>query len=499
MAVDAGTTGVRAIAFDLDGRPCDVEYRSLTQSYPAPGLVEHDPTEILELVDATLQQLAERLAAQGHAVEAIGITNQRETTVAFDRDGGAVLAPAIVWQDRRTASRCAELAASPSGPRIRALTGLPCDPYFSGTKMRWLLDHAPLETANELGLCTVDTLVAWHLTGGPHGGTYVTDHSNASRTMLYDLDQGAWSDELCATIGVPRAALAALCPSAGVVGTVATPAVPALRGVPIAGVLGDQQAALLGQCCTRDGMVKATFGTGTFVLAHAGSTRPPDLEGLVTTVAWDLGAGGGRAFALEGSAFVAGAALQWLVDEVGLLEHARDADALAASVPDANGLSFVPAFTGLGSPWWDADARGAMLGLSRGVTRAHVARAVVEALAFQGRAMLDAMGRGVALTELRVDGGVAAMDLLCQLLADGTSLRVLRPASVEATALGAAFAAALGVSLRTLEELTDRWTPEVTFTPSPTEGTGDGYVAWCDAVGRASMLASQGPDRQGAI
>jgi glycerol kinase len=490
VAVDAGTTGVRAIAFDLAGRLLDVEYRELTQSYPAPGLVEHDATEILSLVDATLGELATRLSSDGHQVEAIGITNQRETTVAIDRADGRVLAPAIVWQDRRTATRCAELAAAPSGPRIRALTGLPCDPYFSATKMRWLLDHAPLETARVLGLCTIDTLVAWHLTGGPGRGTYVTDHSNASRTMLYDLDGATWSDELCAMIGIPRDALAALCPSAGVVGTVAIDELPGLRGTPIAGILGDQQAALLGQCCTRDGMVKATFGTGTFVLAHAGTVRPPDVDGLVTTVAWDLGESAGRSFALEGSAFVAGAALQWLVDELGLLESANDVGTLAASVPDANGASFVPAFTGLGSPWWDPDARGSMLGLSRGVTRAHVARAVVEALVFQGRAMLDAMRGAAVLTELRVDGGAASMDLLCQLLADGTGLRVLRPSSVEATALGAAFAAALGTGLCTLEQLAGSWSPDATFAPRVDPTSGANYETWCDAVARTRALAA---------
>lgn len=298
VAVDAGTTGVRAVAVDVHGHVLDVAYRTLRQSFPAPGLVEHDATEILGLVDETLLELGRRLDEAGHRIEAIGITNQRETTVALDRADGRVLAPAIVWQDRRTAPQCAQLAQSKDAAVLRARTGLPCDPYFSGTKMRWLLDHAPLDRARELALCTVDSLVCWHLTGGVFGGRYVTDPSNASRTMLYDLDEADWSDELCSLLGVPRAALASIVASSGVIGHVAAPTLAPLRGTPIAGILGDQQAALFGERCLTAGMVKATIGTGAFVLANAGATRPNDVEGLVTSVAWDLGEFAGRSFAL---------------------------------------------------------------------------------------------------------------------------------------------------------------------------------------------------------
>jgi glycerol kinase len=492
VAVDAGTTGVRAVASDVHGRVHDVAYRSLTQSYPAPGLVEHDAVEILALVDQTLLELGRRLQVDGHRIEAIGITNQRETTVAFDRADGRVLAPAIVWQDRRTAPQCALLAASGGAAVIRARTGLPCDPYFSGTKMRWLLDHAALDGADELAMCTIDSLVCWHLTGGRYGGAYVTDPSNASRTMLYDLDAGTWSDELCTLLGVPRGVLASIVASSEVVGSVAAPTLAPLRGTPIAGILGDQQAALFGERCLARGMVKATIGTGAFLLVNAGTVRPPDVDGLVTTVAWDLGAAGPRTFALEGSAFVAGAAIQWFRDELGLAVDSEEVAALAASVDDANGATFVPAFVGLGSPWWDPDARGSIVGLSRGVTKSHVARSIVEALAHQGRAMLEAMrDGGVELAELRVDGGASAMDLLCQLLADGSRLTVRRPTSVEATAVGAALAAALATDCVTLDEIATSFAEDATFEPNEAPFADALYETWLDAVARVRTLGAR--------
>jgi glycerol kinase len=491
VAVDAGTTGVRAVAVDVHGRVHDLAYRTLTQSYPAPGFVEHDAVEILTLVDETLLELGRRLDADGHRIEAIGITNQRETTVAFDRADGHVLAPAIVWQDRRTAAQCERLAASDDAALLRARTGLPCDPYFSGTKMRWLLDNVAVDGAASLAMCTIDSLVCWHLTGGPSGGVYVTDPSNASRTMLYDLDAGAWSDELCAALGVPRDVLATVVASSGTLGTVAASSLAPLRGVPIAGILGDQQAALFGERCLTKGMVKATIGTGAFLLVNAGPSRPTDVDGLVTTVAWDLGDAGPRTFALEGAAFVAGAAIQWYRDDLGLAVDSAEVGALAASVTDANGATFVPAFVGLGSPWWDPDARGSLVGLSRGVTRAHVARSIVEALAHQSRAMLEAMrGGGVELTELRVDGGASAMNLLCQLLADGTRLTVRRPSSVEATAVGAALVAGLATDCVTLDELASGFDQDAAFEPSDAPFADALYDTWLDAVGRVRALGS---------
>jgi len=492
VAVDAGTTSVRALATDLDGRVVDVATRELTQSYPSPGRVEHDADEILQHVDDTLEELAFRLHLAGDDVAVIGITNQRETTVALDRADGRVLAPAIVWQDRRTTDACATLVADGLDAVVRARTGLTADPYFSATKMRWLLGSGQLDGARDLGLCTIDTLVCWHLTGGPDGGRYATDASNASRTMLYDLDAGAWSDELCGIFGVPRGALAELAPSCGTLGHVPDDLVPGLEGVAVAGILGDQQAALFGQRCTSPGMVKATFGTGAFFLANAGSTRPTDVEGLVTTIAWDLGELGGRTFALEGSAFVAGAAIQWLRDELGLAHSSKEVARLARSVDDASGAIFVPALAGLGSPWWDPAARGSLTGLSRGVTKAHVARAVVDALGFQGRAMLDAMHAGLGdLGELRVDGGASAMDLLCQSVADGARLVVRRPVSVEATAIGAAAIAGLAIGVLTIDELAQSWEQEASFEPSDPASFDAAYEAWLDAVGRVRALGAQ--------
>jgi glycerol kinase len=493
VAVDAGTTSVRAVATDLAGRVVDVAQRELAPSFPEPGWVEHDADEILLHVRETLEELAFRLHAAGDDVAAIGITNQRETTVAVDRSDGRVLAPAIVWQDRRTATACAALVADGREALVRARTGLTCDPYFSATKMRWLLDSGALDDARDLGLCTIDTLVCWHLTGGAEGGLFATDASNASRTMLYDLDEGVWSQELCDLFGVPRGALAELRRSCSVLGHVPEDLIAGLDGAVVAGILGDQQAALFGQRCTSKGMVKATFGTGAFLLANAGSARPTDTDGLVTTVAWDLGELGGRTFALEGSAFVAGAALQWLRDGLGLVTSSKEAGTLARSVADANGAIFVPALAGLGSPWWDPEARGTLMGLSRGVTKAHVARAVVDSLGFQGRAMLDAMRTTVdGLTELRVDGGAAAMDQLCQSLADGARLVVRRPVSVETTAIGAATIAGLAVGLVTLDELEGSWEQDAAFDPGDATFLDAAYDAWIDAVGRVRTLAAQG-------
>ena len=497
LAVDAGTTGVRALAVDALGGVVDVAYRDLTQCYPEPGWVEHDAADILSLVDDTLRELAARLEAARHEVVALGITNQRETTVAIDRSDGRALAPAIVWQDRRTAPQCAMLVESGDATTIRARTGLAADPYFSATKMQWLLEHAPLDGARELGLCTIDTLVAWHLTGGADGGRYVTDASNAARTMLYDLDAAAWCPVLCSLFSIPTGALATIVPSCGAIGAVAASIDPWLAGVPVAGILGDQQAALFGQRCTSPGMVKATFGTGAFLLANAGTARPESGDGLLTTVAWDLGEHGPRSFALEASAFVAGAAIQWLRDDLGLIATAAEVAALAESVTDANGATFVPALAGLGSPWWDPSARGALMGLSRGVTSAHVARAVVESLGFLGRAMLDAMRSGdVELTELRVDGGAAAMDLLCQLLANGTGLVVRRPLSVEATAIGAAMIAGMATGELDLAGLEATWAPDASFEPHEDVVGDAAYATWLDAVSRTRALgdrSSSGP------
>ena len=400
-------------------------YRELTQHFPRPGWVEHDADEIWAAVRATLAELGGRLAAAGARVAAIGITNQRETLVAFDRSNGRPLHRAIVWQDRRTAPMCDELRRAGHLPLVRERTGLVLDPYFSATKAAWLLGSGELALAADdpdLSFCTVDAWVLWNLTGGPGRGVYATDPSNASRTMLFDTADLAWSPELCEIFGVPPHTLPEVRPSAYRFGTAAlgglSASTAALDGVPVAAILGDQQAALFGQACFSPGMVKVTYGTGSFVLANAGPERPAAPEGLTVSCAWDFGDhSSGRervTYALEGSAFVSGAAIQWLRDGLGIIESAAEVGPLAASVPDSGGVVFVPALTGLGSPQWDPAARGTVTGITRGTSRAHLARACVEAMAFQVRDMTDAMAAASPhpITALRADGGAAAMDLL---------------------------------------------------------------------------------------
>jgi glycerol kinase len=498
VAVDAGTTGVRALAVDEQARVNDVAYRELTQHFPRPGWVEHDPAEIWQTVQDTLAELGARLAERGDHVAAIGITNQRETLVAFDRSTGRPLHRAIVWQDRRTAALCAELTEAGHLPLVRATTGLVLDPYFSATKAAWLLRHGDLALTPDdpdLSFCTVDSWVLWNLTGGTRGGTYATDPSNASRTLLLNTASLAWSPELCALFGVPPHTLPGVLPSAGRFGTASLghlgPASAVLDGVPVSGVLGDQQAALFGQACFDPGMVKVTYGTGSFALANAGGDRPAAPDGLTVSCAWDLGHhaddGHGRvAYALEGSAFVSGAAIQWLRDGLGIIASASEVGPLAESVPDSGGVTFVPALTGLGSPWWDPGARGIVTGLTRGVGRAHLARACVEGMAFQVRDMTDAMAAASAhpLSALRADGGAAAMDLLLALQAEQSRMSVARPASLESTALGAATVAGLAEGVwGSLDELAGLWRAETVFEPQlPAELADALHGSWRRAV-----------------
>ncbi len=478
-------------------------YRELTQHFPRPGWVEHDADEIWDAVRTTLAELGGRLAAAGTRVAAIGITNQRETLVAFDRSNGHPLHRAIVWQDRRTAPMCDELRRAGHLPLVRERTGLVLDPYFSATKAAWLLGSGELALAADdpdLSFCTVDSWVLWNLTGGPGRGVYATDPSNASRTMLFDTADLAWSPELCEIFGVPLHTLPEVRPSACRFGTAALgrhhAAAAALDGVPVAAILGDQQAALFGQACFRPGMVKVTYGTGSFVLAHAGHVRPAAPEGLTVSCAWDLGdraadATGGRrdrgvAYALEGSAFVSGAAIQWLRDGLGIIESAAEVGPLAASVPDSGGVVFVPALTGLGSPQWDPAARGTVTGISRGTGRAHLARACVEAMAFQVRDMTDAMAAASPhrITALRADGGAAAMDLLLELQAEQSRTPVARPRSLESTAVGAATLAGLAEGVwGSLDELAALWEADAVFSPhGPTEIADAAHARWTRAV-----------------
>jgi glycerol kinase len=443
LALDQGTTGSTALVIGENGAVLGRGYRELPQHFPAPGWVEHDPDDIVRV---TLEAAREALARARVTPAGIGITNQRETVCVWDRASGRPLHRAIVWQDRRTAPRCANLAAGPHAAAIRERTGLVLDPYFSGTKMEWLMEHVPDVRARIEGgdavFGTVDTWLVFQLTAG---GTFATDHTNASRTMLYDLAAGVWSDDLLGLFGVPRASLPEVRPSSGDFG------VTAARHfgveIPIAGVAGDQQAALFGQGCWAAGQAKNTYGTGAFLLLNTGTRAVSSAHGLLSTVACD--AAGARAFALEGSVFIAGAAIQWLRDGLQILAAAAESERLAREVPDTGGVYFVPAFVGLGAPHWEAGARGTIVGLTRGTGRAHLVRAALEAMAFSTQEVLDAMtaDAGIGLTELQVDGGAAANDWLMQFQADLLGVRVARPDLVETTALGAAGLAGLATGL----------------------------------------------------
>lgn len=490
IAIDAGTTGVRAVAIDDLGAAVGYSYREFTQHFPRPGWVEHDATEIWTTVQTTLAELASRLDAP---IAAVGITDQRETVVAWDRRTGKPLHRAIVWQDRRTAGRCDELRAAGHEPTIRATTGLVIDPYFSATKAQWLLTEGGVEHTDDLAMGTIDAWVLWNLTGGPEGGTFATEPSNASRTMLFDIGAMRWSPELLELFGVPEASLPEVRPSSGRLGVTTTGCgLPA--GIPVSGMAGDQQAALFGQACLEPGMTKNTYGTGSFVLMNVGETCPQPVEGLLTTVGWTL-ADGSRAYALEGAIFVTGAAVQWLRDGLGVIEQAGDIESLAASVPDTGGCFLVPAFTGLGSPWWDPYARGAMVGITRGTGRAHLARAVLESISLQTRDVVTAMSEasGHPIRALKADGGAAANDLLLQLQADHLRVPVSRPVVAETTALGAAYLAGLAEGVwASTAEITDNWRLDATFEPTGSAAAADElHARWCRAVEAARGWADE--------
>jgi len=492
LAIDAGTTGVRAYAVDDSGRPVGWSYREFPQYFPQPGWVEHDPEEIWAATTETLAEARAKLEADGLTIATIGITNQRETAVVWDRRTGRPLHRAIVWQDRRTAGRCDELRAAGHEPLVRERTGLVLDPYFSATKLEWLLARGGVPAGPDLAFGTVDTWILWRLTGGPDGDVHATDPSNASRTLLYDIDAGQWSDELCALFGVPRACLPEVRPSSGRFG-VTNPEHAAGLEVPVSGIAGDQQAALFGQACFETGMTKNTYGTGSFVLMNLGPSHPPPTEGLLTSVAWDLG--GAVTYAMEGAIFVTGAAIQWLRDELGVIGDAAETGPLAASVPDSGGVVFVPAFTGLGSPWWDSYARGSVFGLTRGSGRAQIVRAVVEAMAWQTRDVVDAItaAAGTPISELRVDGGASVMDVLCQFQADVLGVAVRRPTVQETTALGAAYLAGLAEGVwASPTEAAASWAEESVFEPSmPGDDVARRYDEWHRAVERARGWAPQ--------
>jgi glycerol kinase len=482
IALDAGTTGVRSRAVFTDDRPSVSSYREFTQLFPEPGLVEHDADEIWTSIVATLRHVIDQVGAAN--VTAIGITNQRETVLAWNRRTGRPYGNAIVWQDRRTAGRCDELAAEGHLPLVRERTGLVLDPYFSATKIEWLLTHRPIPRDGDLAVGTIDSWLIWKLTGGQ---VFATDVSNASRTMLCDIRTRTWDPDLCALLDVPIRSLPEIVASSGRVGvTAGVDGVP--DGIPISGVAGDQQAALFGQACVLPGMAKNTYGTGSFLLMNVGDTCPPPTEGMLTTVAWTL-ADGTTHYALEGSIFVTGAAVQWLRDGLQIIDDAAEAGPLAASVTDSGGVFVVPAFTGLGSPWWDPYARGTIIGITRGTGRAELTRAVVESMAYQTRDVVDAMVAASAtpITELRVDGGASTMDLLCQFQADQIGVIVRRPADRETTSLGAAFLAGLAEGVwASTEEIAHRWQIEAEFSPAEDRTPADlSHRQWLRAVKRS--------------
>jgi glycerol kinase len=485
LALDQGTTSSRAIVFDELGTPVSVAQREFAQVYPQPGWVEHDPREIL----ATQRDVA-REALRGAGVPlkevmAIGIANQRETTLLWDRQSGEPLANAIVWQDRRTAAQCRELRAAGAESLVRERTGLVIDPYFSATKLAWLLDTIPgarlRAERGELAFGTVDTWLVWQLTGNR---THVTDVTNAARTMLFNVHTQDWDEELLRLLRVPRAILPDVHPSAHAFGMVPK----AVFGEPfiIGGIAGDQQAAMFGQACHAPGMAKNTYGTGCFMLLHTGSEMVQSSHGLVSTPCVHMRQ---KEFALEGSVFVAGAVVQWLRDGLGFFKASSEVEALANSVLDSGNVYIVPAFTGLGAPHWDPEARGSIFGLTRGTTRAHIARAALESIAFQSADVLEAMqsDSGKTLTELRVDGGATANDLLMQFQADLLGVPVVRPKVLETTALGAAYLAGLTVALwKSRDDIAAQWQVEKRFEPRMEAGQRQERMArWRDAVQRS--------------
>jgi len=482
IAIDQGTTGSTVLILDEKLKLRGRGYKEFRQIYPKPGWVEHDPEDIWSSVTHALGAALADSKIEPASIAAIGITNQRETTVLWDRKTTKPVHNAIVWQDRRTADRCAELKGKEA--RVRELSGLTIDPYFSGTKVSWLLHNvsglAAQAKAGAIAFGTVDSYLLWRLTAG---AVHATDVTNASRTLLFDLHTLAWSDELLEVIGVPRALLPEVVASSGPVGT--TRGVPGLPdGIPIAGLAGDQQSALFGQACFAPGDAKCTYGTGAFILMNTGDKPVASKSGLLTTVAWKLASGELR-YALEGSAFIAGAAVQWLRDGLGLIKSAAEVEALATSVADSGGVIVVPAFAGLGAPHWRPDARASISGITRGTTKAHIARATLEGIALQNVDILRAMERdaGRALTTLKVDGGAAANDLLMQFQSDVLGVDIARPELVESTALGAAFLAGLGTGVwRDTDAITKTWREQRRFRPTAERGWVKDHLARWDAV-----------------
>ncbi|CAN5422013.1 glycerol kinase GlpK [soil metagenome] len=490
LAIDQGTTSTRAILFDHAGEPVATGQREHGQHFPRAGWVEHDALEIRDNTHTVMTEALDAAGVSAADVAAIGITNQRETAVVWDRATGTPIAPAIVWQDTRTQDLIDALAADGGAGRFLEKTGLPLATYFSATKIAWILDNVDgaraRAEAGELAFGTTDCWLLWNLTGGPHDGVHVTDVTNASRTLLMDLRTLAWDDDLLAAFGIPRALLPEIRSSSEVYGVIAPG--NTLAGVPIAGILGDQQAATFGQAAFGPGESKNTYGTGNFLIFNTGHEITTSRNGLITTVAYRLG-DADPVYALEGSIAVTGSLIQWLRDNLGIIEQAADVEALALSVDDNGGVYFVPAFSGLFAPYWRPDARGVIVGLTRFANKGHIARAALEAVAFQTREVLDAVNAdaGLPLTELRVDGGMAANDALMRFQADILGVPVVRPAVIETTALGAAYAAGLAVGFwSNLDELRANWREDTRWEPQMDADERERRLAvWKKAVTRS--------------
>lgn len=488
FAIDQGTTGTKVILFDHEGNIREQAYSEFTQHYPQPGWVEHDAQEIWNVSIALVKEALTKARVQAKELRAVGITNQRETTVVWDRATGEPVAPAIVWQDRRTASLCDEIRAGGLEKVFRSKTGLVVDPYFSGTKIKWLLDHTPgLRARAERGLVafgTIDSWLVWNLTGGR---AHITDYSNASRTLLYNIHTLGWDEELLEILDVPAALLPEVKPSSQVYGET-DPFVFFGEKIPVAGIAGDQQAALFGQACYNAGSAKNTYGTGSFVLLNTGRKAVESNEGLLTTIAWGIG-DEPTEYALEGAVFITGAAVQWLRDGLGIIKDASETETLAKSLISNDGVYFVPALAGLGAPHWDAYARGTIIGLTRGTTRAHIARAALESICYQTRDVFEAMERdsGIRLKELRVDGGAVANNFLMQFQSDILGVPVEVPQVTETTSLGAAYLAGLAVGFwKSKDELRAHWKMARRYEPSiSAEERERLHKQWLKAVERA--------------
>ncbi len=485
MALDQGTTSSRAIIFNTYGAIVGMGQKEFEQYYPQPGYVEHDPVEILETQLYAMREAVAQAGIKADDIAAIGITNQRETTVAWDSVTGVPVCNAIVWQCRRTAPECERLKKKGMSDYIYDTTGLIIDAYFSGTKMKWILDNVPaakeLAAKGRLRFGTIDTWLIFSLTDGK---TYVTDVSNASRTMLFDIHRLRWDDRMLQELGIPRSALPQVVESSGIVGMCQSPVLG--MEIPIAGIAGDQHAALFGQCCFEPGMAKNTYGTGCFILMNTGTQPVKSTNGLLTTIGWSVN--GRVTYALEGSAFHAGSAINWMRDGIKIIQEPHDADLMAESVGDSGGVVFVPAFTGLGAPYWDMYARGILIGMTRGTTDAHIARAVLESIAFESYDLFQCMQNdsGVPIKELRVDGGVSKSRFLMQFQSDLIHCTVCRPSCVETTAMGAAMLAGIAVGVwDDLEELGNLWKAQTAFYPSMEQAKKEKLLSrWHKAVER---------------